>query len=131
MGGVIPLDVTNRFVVDFARRHGGSVLDYGCGAGRSVTAGLDLGIDMYGSDVFYGGSQTRADAEATGLFGDRIREMTADRIPFLDATFDLVTNNQVMEHVEDLDATLREIDRVLKPGGTCLSVFPSKDVWRE
>ena len=131
MGGVIPLDVTNRFVVDFARRHGGRVLDYGCGAGHSVTAGLVLGIDIYGADVFYGGSQTRRDAEATGLFRDRIREMSADHIPFEDASFHLVTNNQVMEHVEDLDATLREIARVLKPGGVCLSVFPSRDVWRE
>jgi SAM-dependent methyltransferase len=42
-----------------------------------------------------------------------------------------VVNNQVMEHVEDLDATLSEIHRVLKPGGHVLSVFPSKDVWRE
>ncbi len=131
MGGLIPLDVTNRFVVDFARRHGGRVLDYGCGAGRSVTSGRGLGIDMYGTDVFYGGSETRRDAEATGLFGDRIREMSNDRIPFDDASFDLVTNNQVMEHVKDLYATLREIPRVLKPGGLCLSVFPSKDVWRE
>ena len=131
MGGAIPLDVTNRFVVEFARAHGGRVLDYGCGAGRSVVAGRGLGVDMYGTDVFYGGSQTRAEAEATGLFGDRIRDMSAERIPFDDGYFDLVTNNQVMEHVEDLDATLGEIARVLKPGGVCLSVFPSKDVWRE
>ena len=131
MGGAIPLDVTNRFVLDFARKHGGRILDYGCGAGRSVVAGREAGLDIYGTDVFYGGSQTRADAEATGLFGERIREMPAGRIPFEDGQFDLVTNNQVMEHVEDLDATLREIARVLKPGGACLSVFPSKDVWRE
>lgn len=131
MGGAIPLDVTNRFVLDFARAHGGRVLDYGCGSGGSVVAGRELGIDMYGADVFYGGSQTRAEAEATGLFGDRIREMSAERIPFEDESFDLVTNNQVMEHVEDLDATLSEIARVLKPEGACLSVFPSEDVWRE
>jgi SAM-dependent methyltransferase len=36
-----------------------------------------------------------------------------------------------MEHVEDLDAVLREIHRVLKPGGTVLSLFPSVDVFRE
>jgi SAM-dependent methyltransferase len=36
-----------------------------------------------------------------------------------------------MEHVEDLDAVLAEIARVLKPGGIALSVFPSSDVWRE
>jgi SAM-dependent methyltransferase len=52
-------------------------------------------------------------------------------LPFANGYFDLVTNNQVMEHVEDLGAVLGEIHRVLKPGGTVLSIFPSADVWRE
>jgi SAM-dependent methyltransferase len=131
MGSPVSLDVTNRFVLDFARRHGGRVLDYGCGAGRLVVAGRSLGLDIYGTDVFYGGSTTRGEAEASGLFGSIIRGMENGWIPFDAATFDLVVNNQVMEHVEDLDATLAEIHRVLKPGGAVLSVFPSKDVWRE
>ena len=36
-----------------------------------------------------------------------------------------------MEHVEDLDRVLGEIHRVLEPGGTLLSIFPSRDVFRE
>src|SRR6185295_997432 len=43
----------------------------------------------------------------------------------------LVVNNQVMEHVDDLDAVLREIHRVLSPDGLLLSIFPSRDVFRE
>jgi SAM-dependent methyltransferase len=125
------LDVTNRFVLDFALAHGGRVLDYGCGAGLVVRQGRAQGLDIYGADVFYGGSQSKAEAEASGLFGTVIRDMSGGRIPFPDGFFDLVTNNQVMEHVEDLDATLREIHRVLRSGGKVLSVFPSKDVWRE
>jgi SAM-dependent methyltransferase len=125
------LDVTNRFVLDFAARHGGRVLDYGCGSGRTVRAGRERGLEIYGTDVFYGGSQSRAEAAASGLLGDVIREMQDGRIPFPVGSFDLVMNNQVMEHVEDLDAVLREIHRVLRPGGTVLSVFPSVDVWRE
>lgn len=131
MGNPVPLDVTNRFVLDFIREHRGRVLDYGCGAGRLVVAGREHGVVMFGTDVFYGGSATRAEAEATGWFGRAILDMTDGRIPFDNASFDLVVNNQVMEHVEDLDATLAEIHRVLKPGGTVLSVFPSRDVWRE
>ncbi len=136
MGSALPhthgIDVTNRFVLDFALRNGGRVLDYGCGAGRVVLAGRRNGLEIYGTDVFYGGSTTRADVEAAGLLGDVVREMEADGcIPFPDGFFDLVTNNQVMEHVEDLDAVLAEIARVLRPGGVVLSVFPSADVWRE
>jgi SAM-dependent methyltransferase len=36
-----------------------------------------------------------------------------------------------MEHVENLDAVLGEIHRVLKPGGRVLSLFPDRSVWRE
>jgi SAM-dependent methyltransferase len=108
------------------------VLDYGCGAGRVVRHGRARGLDICGADVFYGGSESKAEAEASGLFGTVIRDMSSNgSIPFPDGFFDLVTNNQVMEHVEDLDKTLREIHRVLRPGGKVLSVFPSKDVWRE
>jgi len=126
------LDVTNRFVLDYAFRHGGRVLDYGCGAGRLVAAGRARNLDIFGTDVFYGGSTTLHDAAPLVAAG-HVREMLPPehRIPFPDATFDLVVNNQVMEHVEDLDAVLAEIHRVLKPGGAALSVFPSIDVWRE
>lgn len=136
MGIAVPhrissLDVTNRYVLDYALRSGGRVLDYGCGAGRLVAEGRSRGGEFFGVDVFYGGSETRTEAERTGLFGDAVRDMPNGRIPFPDGFFDLVTNNQVMEHVEDLDAVLAEIDRVLRPGGTVLSIFPSRDVWRE
>ncbi|MBL0156122.1 MAG: class I SAM-dependent methyltransferase [Bryobacterales bacterium] len=130
------MDVTNRYVLDFAvryaREHAAArVLDYGCGAGRLVQAGLAAGLAISGADVYYGGSKTRAEAEQAGFLGSAIREMRDGRLDFADETFGLVVNNQVMEHVEDLDAVLSEIHRVLRPGGTVLSVFPSRDVFRE
>lgn len=130
------MDVTNRFVLDFAarfaREHPGSrILDFGCGAGQLVEAGLAAGLPIAGADVFYGGSKARDEAERTGLMGTAIREIVNGRIDFPSASFGLVVNNQVMEHVEDLDAVLDEIDRVLAPGGTVLSIFPSRDVFRE
>jgi len=42
-----------------------------------------------------------------------------------------VIDNQVMEHVRDLDGVLGEIQRVLKPGGMVLNLFPDRSVWRE
>ena len=126
------MDVTNRFVLDYARRHGGRILDYGCGGGELVAEGLASGLAIHGADIFYAGSNAREEAARRGLLGTSVREIGSDgRIPFADGSFDLVTNNQVMEHVEDLDAVLREIDRVLVPTGMVLSIFPDARVWRE
>ena len=130
------LDVTTRFVLEFCRgfvrqHRDARVLDFGCGAGNLVAAGRAAGIEMCGADIYYGGSQTRAEAESSGLLGTAIIEIRGGRIGFPDRYFDLVVNNQVLEHVEDLEAVLREIHRVLKPGGRVLSIFPSRDVFRE
>jgi 2-polyprenyl-3-methyl-5-hydroxy-6-metoxy-1,4-benzoquinol methylase len=113
------MDVTNRFVLDFARRFAISrpsarILDFGCGAGAVVAAGRAAGLDMFGADVFFQGSSgSREEAERAGLLKTAIHEVRDGRLDFEDGAFDLVTNNQVMEHVEDLDATLGELHRVL------------------
>src|ERR1039458_8920908 len=147
------MDVTNRFVLDFAmrfarQRGGARVLDFGCGARRlgpaGLAAGLDMagaaggslvrlaaGLDMAGADVYYGGSKTRAEAERLGLLGAALREIRDGRLDYATASFDLVVNNQVLEHVADLDAALAEIHRVLKADGAVLSIFPARDVFRE
>jgi SAM-dependent methyltransferase len=123
------MDVTNRFVLDFAQRFarehpGARILDFGCGEGAVVDAGIAAGLPMCGADVFYAGAKARPR-------GGKIFEIRDGSLPFPDASFGLVVNNQVMEHVEDLDAVLREIHRVLAPGGVLLSIFPSRDVFRE
>jgi SAM-dependent methyltransferase len=48
--------------------------------------------------------------------------LTALTLP--SGSFDLVTTNEVLEHVPDLDAALREIARVLKPGGWHVGTHP-------
>lgn len=130
------MDVTNRFVLDFcksfAREHPSSpILDFGCGSGGLVAAGLRAGLPMFGADVFYSGSGSHDRAEAQALLGDAVREIREGRLPFPDAHFGLIVNNQVMEHVDDFDRVLAELHRVLAPGGLLLSVFPSRDVFRE
>jgi SAM-dependent methyltransferase len=130
------MDVTNRFVLDFARRFAGAhagarILDFGCGAGELVREGRAAGLEIYGTDVFYGGSRARSAAEASGLLGSVIRETSGHHIPFPDNYFDMVVSNQVMEHIQDLDPVIAEIHRVLRPGSVALNIFPSRDVWRE
>jgi SAM-dependent methyltransferase len=107
------------------------VLDYGCGAGIIVGLLRAKGIDAYGCDVFYEGGDYSTDVDNHLFAEGSIRRMENDTIPFEDQSFDLIVNNQVLEHVSDLDMVLVEMNRVLKPGGTILSLFPDKSVWRE
>jgi SAM-dependent methyltransferase len=107
----------------------GRVLDYGCGAGQIIKQLRTAGVDAWGCDVFYEGGDysTQIPAELQPF----IRRITVAAIPYEDSRFDIVLSNQVFEHVPDMDEALREIARVLKPGGTALNVFPDRGVWRE
>ncbi len=107
------------------------VLDYGCGAGHIVTRLRARGVEAFGCDVFYEGGDYSGQVDRDHYARGVIRRIEGGRIPFDDASFDYVVNNQVLEHVKDLDAVLAEIARVLKPGGRVLSLFPDRGVWRE
>ena len=56
----------------------------------------------------------------------RFRKSAASRCPFPDASFDVVLSFDVFEHIPDSDAHLREVRRVLKPGGSYLMQTPNK-----
>lgn len=123
-----------RYVIDVALKtvgKGARVLDYGCGAGETVTHGREAGLDIVGADIFYAGGRSRQIAEARGLLGKTVFEMDGDRLPFEGASFDMVCANFVFEHVEDIDRALAEVRRVLKPGGVFLNLFPTLGVLRE
>jgi demethylmenaquinone methyltransferase / 2-methoxy-6-polyprenyl-1,4-benzoquinol methylase len=61
----------------------------------------------------------RERVEAAGL-ADRIRivEGSAERLPFPDGSFDALTFTYLLRYVEDPTATLAELARVVRPGGT-------------
>ncbi len=108
------------------------ILDYGCGQGRIVKMLRDSGLDCHGCDAFVQiNGEPRDHLLHPEWFGSLIRDMPDGRIPFAADSFDIVVSNQVIEHVEDLELTLAEMHRVLKPGGVLLSLFPHKAVWRE
>jgi len=53
------------------------------------------------------------------------------QLSFPDRVFDVVTTNEVLEHVPDLDKALREVSRVLKPGGWHIGTHPFRLVSAE
>ena len=94
------------------------VLDIGCSIGASVEAGKRLGWDSYGVDV----SQTAVDfCVSKGLDCLKIDE---HRLPFEDNSFDVLTSWHVIEHVDDVNVTLAEWFRVLRPGGILVLETP-------
>ena len=116
------------YCAEFAARSGAATaLDFGCGAGEVVQLMRSKQIEAFGCDAYYGGGQYAPLPEVAQF----ITGMPEGRIPFADGFFDIVINNQVLEHVTDLDGTIAEMARVLKPGGTVLSIFPDNRMWRE
>ena len=108
------------------------ILDYGCGSGDIVQKGLTNRLDIVGVDVFYGGNSSKKTVLSRDLLNKHVFELLDNfRIPFPDKSFDFVVSNQVMEHVENLTLTFREINRILKPNSLFLVIFPDKRVFRE
>jgi demethylmenaquinone methyltransferase / 2-methoxy-6-polyprenyl-1,4-benzoquinol methylase len=75
----------------------------------------------------------RQRVEAAGL-GDRIQlvEGSAERLPFPDGSFDALTFTYLLRYVEDPEATLGELARVVRPGGTmtALEFGLPRGIWR-
>jgi SAM-dependent methyltransferase len=54
-----------------------------------------------------------------------IANLNSEKLPYPDASFDAVTATEVVEHLEDHRAVLRDLHRVLKPGGLCILSTPN------
>lgn len=131
---ILRMQVNYQYVLEKCREVAvdGKILDYGCGNGDIVREGREIGLAIVGVEAFYSGSRAREIAATHGLLDVSVFSLSKGlRIPFADETFDLVVSNQVMEHVNDLDFTLSEISRVLKPSGKLLTLFPTTEVIRE
>ena len=95
------------------------VLDVGCGSGRNLKL-----LEQFGR-------VTGVEPEGPGLDAcrqeglDNVVPGLADAIPFADDSFDLVTSLDVLEHLDDDDAGLKEIRRVLRPSGYVLITVPA------
>ncbi len=103
-----------------------SILDFGCGSGKSVQELQKLGYNSYGCDIKFK-SEENIDSRSLMSKGI-IREIKLKpyTLPFDDKTFDLIFSEDVFEHVKNYPETISEISRILKPDGICVHAFSSK-----
>jgi demethylmenaquinone methyltransferase/2-methoxy-6-polyprenyl-1,4-benzoquinol methylase len=116
--------------------HPALVLDVACGPGgvslqlaertRADVVGVDLTIEMLRQ-----GQRNVAER----AMGDRVRLIAGrgEQLPFPDATFDALTFTYLLRYVDDPEATLRELARVVKPGGVVANLeflLPQSRFWR-
>ncbi len=112
---------------------GDLVLDLGCGFGRHAYEAARRGADVVAVDAARKECEgvaavVAAMVEAGELDPGRVAVASVQgdglSLPFDDATFDRVICSEVLEHLHDDHAAMRELARVLRPGGTLAVTVP-------
>lgn len=108
-------DLEVELVERFGR--GKSVLEVGCGTGLLLERVARFAAAAHGIDLSAGMLDR---ARARGL---AVTEAPATALPFDDASFDVAYSFKVLAHIPDIAGALREMARVVRPGGLVLAEF--------
>ena len=95
------------------------ILDIGCGTGANLEMLSEFGVAQ-GVDV---SAEALAFCHARGL--EAVKQGAAEALPYEDRSFDLVTGLDVVEHLDDDLAGLKEMHRVLRLDGCALIFVPA------
>jgi 2-polyprenyl-3-methyl-5-hydroxy-6-metoxy-1,4-benzoquinol methylase len=98
---------------------GGRALDVGCGVGQVVGRLSEAGFEAWGVDV------SEPNIERARKFSERCLLYEGKRLPFVDGHFDSVGALNVLEHVDEPEAFIKEVVRVTKPGGKIVISSPN------
>jgi demethylmenaquinone methyltransferase / 2-methoxy-6-polyprenyl-1,4-benzoquinol methylase len=118
-----------RFLVGRLPHDSGRVLDVATGTGLVAEALVERGFRVTGVD-----QSPEMLARARARFDSRVElvEASAEALPFGDASFDHLTFTYLLRYVDDPRATVRELARVVRPGGTVamLEFGLPRGLWR-
>jgi 2-polyprenyl-3-methyl-5-hydroxy-6-metoxy-1,4-benzoquinol methylase len=111
-------------VISAANLHG-KILDYGAGVGHLTRrlVGLHRFDTVSGADIM----KAPADLESTAEW---IEQDLNVPLPNRGDAFDVVVAAEVIEHLENPRSMMREVFRVLRPGGVALITTPNNESWR-
>ncbi len=101
-------------VAEFRKHQGDKVLEIGCGTGTDLLQFAKHGALATGIDL-----TTKHVELARSRVGDRavVHEADARHLPFENESFDYIYSHGVLHHCDEPDAVVREMFRVLRPGG--------------
>ena len=112
------------------------VLDLGCGAGHASFTAAQQVAHVTAYDLSSQMLEVVAEAaKAKGLGNIDTRQGYAESLPFDDASFEVVISRYSAHHWHDVGQALREVKRVLKPGGVMIIMdvmspgHPVRDIW--
>lgn len=114
-------------LMGFADFRGARLLEVGCGMGTDLLQFARGGADCVAIDL------TPRSVETTrrrfALYGERGHFVVGDaeRLPFADESFDVVYSNGVLHHTPDTAGAIREVHRVLRPGGVAKIMLYHRD----
>ncbi|MES2984400.1 MAG: class I SAM-dependent methyltransferase [Pseudomonadota bacterium] len=114
---------------------GKDILDFGCGPGNDLVGFAEYskprsitGCDVSTASVAE--AKRRMELHATTPCNVIVLDAQATTLPFADAQFDYIHSSGVLHHVVDLPATMAELRRILKPGGTMrVMVYHTDSIW--
>ncbi|HEY5850762.1 MAG TPA: class I SAM-dependent methyltransferase [Lysobacter sp.] len=104
---------------------GKRVLDLGCGSGYGAQMLAETAADVVGVDVSSEAIAYAASHHSAPNLSHRLI-VAGERLPFADASFDVVVSFQVIEHVWEDAAYVQEARRMLRPGGQLVMITPDR-----
>lgn len=122
----VPFDT----IIDFGSLSGKRVLEIGVGNGSHALLLARHSKEFVGIDLTeYAVKSTKRRMEVFGLNNVSIQQMSAEKLEFPDNYFDFVWSWGVIHHTADTNAALREMHRVLKPGGLATIMVYYRSFW--
>jgi ubiquinone/menaquinone biosynthesis C-methylase UbiE len=110
-------------VAQFKQHQGKTMLEVGVGAGTDHLQWARAGCRCHGVDLTAAAIETTREHLALYGFQSDLRRLDAETLPFDDEQFDLVYSWGVIHHSEHPEQIIREIHRVLKPGGVFIGMM--------
>lgn len=111
------------YIPDLKQR---KILDLGSGYGGFLIEAAEAGADAVGIEIFDEFIKISHEKAAQKHLTLTIVKSSGEKLPFPDGSFDFVNMCEVIEHVEEPETVLREVFRVLRPGGKVYLSAPNR-----